>query len=351
MHAVHNDDAPSGLTVGWFDGLSVILGKKIKRVSEMFWNKQGDSSSLGVPFDDLLLLLQPTSIKASLKGSTLVAKHEHYTIRAEVVPPANHTEDSPIRAVVRMTTDLPKPVAGMFNDPESTIVWNAFAALGAISYDQGTAYIGSRLTIYKAEDAWRTLQLPLLMFTIICGSEAILGGMRRVFAKEGPRGGLSKWTEGDFKQVESYLSRLSVCTTGGLGLTSEFGLTKGAVSAAAGDSNTALLQMAADQPHPELGGGLFVLLQMPHQLQDQKQLRRVCVQLNNMEMAAHDLPPHFGGWCEGRRGNNPAYVSFFPNPMYSISGIALNAAIGAMHRAQQANLMLESLGYSLPSAA
>ena len=74
----------------------------------------------------------------------------------------------------------------------------------------------------------------------------------------------------------------------------KFGLNEGAVSAVAGDHKTALFQLMADQPHPELGGGLFCLLQMPHQLQDERRLNQVCLQLNNMEMAAHDLPPHFG---------------------------------------------------------
>jgi hypothetical protein len=168
--------------------------------------------------------------------------------------------------------------------------------------------------------------------------------MRRTFTKEAPRGGDSEWTKDDLAQVESYLSRLCVCTTGGLGLTAEFGLTEGAVSAVAGDNNTALFQLMADQPHPELGGGLFCLLQMPHRLRDEKRLQQLCVQLNNMEMAADDLPPHFGAWCEGKLGNNPAYVSFFPNALHSASGIAVNAAFWAINRAKATNTMLTSLG-------
>ena len=137
---------------------------------------------------------------------------------------------------------------------------------------------------------------------------------------------------------------MCLCTTGGLGLTAEFGLNEGAVSAAAGDHKTALFQLMADQPHPELGGGLFCLLQMPHQLQDERRLNQVCLQLNNMEMAAHDLPPHFGAWCSGKLGNNPAYISFLPNPLYAASGIAVNSGFWAMNRAQWANAMLASLG-------
>lgn len=129
-----------------------------------------------------------------------------------------------------------------------------------------------------------------------------------------------------------------------MGLTAEFGLADGAVSAAAGDHKTALFQEMADQPHPELGGGLFCLLQMPHQIADERRLQQICVQLNNMEMAAHDLPPHFGAWCEGKLGNNLAYVSFFPNSLHTASGIAVNAGFWAMNRAQWANVMLASMG-------
>jgi hypothetical protein len=315
----------------------------------MFGKKKSDPSPLGVPLGDLLLVLQPTSIKASLDGDTLVARHEHYTIRTEVVPPENReAENRPIRAVVRMTTELPRQVIELFKKedyPEATVAWNAFAALGALSWERGKFFVGSRLTIYEAdaEDAWRSLHLPLLFATIVCGTEAILGGIRRALTNEGPRGGASEWTESDFEQVKNHLSRVCVCTTGGLGLTAEFGLVKGAVTAAVGDK-TALFQMMADQPHPELGGGLFCLLQMPHELPDQKRLQQVCVQLNNMEMAAQDLPPYFGAWCKGKVGNNPAYVSFFPGAGYSSLGIAVNAAVWAIARAQWANLIFASLG-------
>ncbi len=309
--------------------------------------KQPNPNPLGVPLGDLLHMLQPTSIKARLEGSTLVARHEHYTVRVEVVSPENReSENGAIRAVVRLITDLPKNILDMFKgkEAEAAAMLNAFAGLGAVYSEAGEIHIGSRLTIYEAEDAWQTLHLPLLMITTICGTEAILGAFRRTLSNEVQRSGPSKWTERDMAQVEGYLSQICVCTTGGLGLTAEFGLTENAVSAAAGDHKTALFQLMADQPHPELGGGLFCLLQMPHQLRDEKRLQQVCLQLNNMEMAAHDLPPHFGAWCPGKLGNNPAYVSFYPNALYSAAGIAVNTGFWAMGRAHWANAMLASLG-------
>ena len=220
---------------------------------------------------------------------------------------------------------------------------NHFAALGALTSEGGKVIVGSRLTIYDAEDAWGSLHLPLLAFTTICGAEAILGAMRRSFAGENQQGDTSAWTERDLEQTHRYLSRVCFCNAGGLRLTAEFGLSERAMSAAVGDQDTALFQLLADQPHPELGGGLFCLLQMPHQFSDEKLVHHFCLQLNNLEMAARDLPPHFGAWCVGKLGNNLAYVSFLPNALHSVSGIAVNAAFWAMSRVQVANAMLASL--------
>jgi len=276
----------------------------------------------------------------------LVARHEHYTTRVEVVPPENReTEDGPIRGVVRITTELPKQLLEVFKKPEATVAMNGFAALGSLFSDGTSVYIGSRLTIYEAEDAWRTLHLPLLMFTTIMGAEAILGAVRRTFNNEVYADEPTKWTDDDFQQVKSRLSSFCLCTTGGRGLTAEFGLSEGAVTAAAGH-NTALWRLKTDQPHPELGGGLLCVLEMPH-LAEKNRLHEICEQLNNMEMTAADLPPHFGAWTEGKLGSNPAYVSFFPNAFHELRGtspMAVNAAFWAANRAQWANRVLASLG-------
>jgi hypothetical protein len=316
----------------------------------MFRKRHAATNPLGVELGDLLELLEPTSVKASLEGNTLTARHERYTVRVEVLPPdkAGSTVPGiridPIRAVVRVVTDVPPEVAEVFRAPEAIATANAFAALSALCSTADKVYIGSRLTIFENEQAWQSLHLPLLLSTVICGTDAIFGALRRTYSDESPREDSSDWTEGDIEVTESYLSRLCVCTTGGLGLTAEFGLSESAASAATGDNDTALLQLAADQPHPELGCGLLCSLQMPHQISGDARLREVCAQLNDMEMAAHALPPHFGAWCVGNLGNNPAYVSFLPNALHSVSGIATNAAFWAMHRARWANAVLASLG-------
>lgn len=309
------------------------------------FNKQPNPQPLGVPLDALEAALEPTTLQAARDGDTLVVHHEKLISRVEVIPPANpETGDLPISAVVRIKTNLPSEIKDLLARPEFIDIMNRRTALGAVTSDGGDFFIGSRLTIYEQEEAWN-IQIPLLLFSVIGGVEAILGATRRIISEEEPEGGASEWTEEDMNMVETYLSKISYCNADKTGLTAEFGLKADAVSAMAGDHETALWQLFTDQPHPELGGGLFCLLQLPHQMQDEAKLDNVLAQLNQMEMEPHDLPPHFGAWCRGKMGNNPAYVSFLPNDLHSAAkGIAVNVSTWAFHRAQCADAMLATLG-------
>ena len=102
--------------------------------------------------------------------------------------------------------------------------------------------------------------------------------------------------------------------------------------------------MKADQSHPEMGSGLFCLLNMPHEIPNKEKLDKVLAELNRLEMQGNDLPPHFGAWCRGVRDNNPAYVSFLPNVLHGTNGIAVNMSFWAMNRAQMADVMLGAMG-------
>ena len=311
----------------------------------MFWKNKGKAKPLGVPLGDLIKLLEPTSIEASVDNETLLARHEHYEMRLEVTPATDSGPESRrIRAVARLTTKLSAEIEEMISSPERVVGLNEFAALGALSLDKSGLYQGSRLTIYQKDDAWRGLHLPMLLSAVICGAEAILGSLRRNLLGQPLKSERSDWVRSDFTQVASYLSRVATCQSGDEGLTAEFGMSESDVSAAAGHQ-TALFQQRNDYPHPELGGGLFNLLQMPQEIADEGLLREVCLELNNMEMSADDLPPHFGAWCKGQNFNNPVYVSFFPNFLRELSaGVAVNAAFWARERAQWANSVLASKG-------
>ncbi len=316
----------------------------------MFWKKKKktDQNPLGVPLGDLALMLSTGTIKTSFDGNALLAKHDHYTTRVEVVPAAPEAaKDEPIKAVVQVTTELPAPIQKMMKgrEIESAAAFNPMAALGALTFDKSRLYIGSRLTIFEREDAWDRLHLPLLLFTIIGGAEGILGAMRRTFDGESPRGGDSEWDEGAFEALKEMMSRFCVCSSGEQGFTAEFGLEAGVASAVAGHQNTALFQLHGDQPHPELGGGLFVLLHLPHRLPGDRQVHEACARLNLLEMAAVDLPPHFGAWCPGRMGASLAYVSFLPNALHAAPKIEMNATMWGVHRAKWASEQLAGMGY------
>lgn len=309
----------------------------------MFFKKP-DPSPKGVPLSELEEALAATTLKPKRKGDTLFVHHEQMVTEVGVIEPANReSENGPISAVITIKTPLPSQLNQLIQNPTMVSTINSMATLGAITEDNGNYFIGSRLTVYEAEKAWN-IQFPLILFSIIAGIDPLLGAARKIFSGEVSQDGTSEWGEEDLQLVETYLSRLSVCNAGGLGLTAEFGLKSGAVSAGLGDHDTALWQIMADQPHPELGGGLFCLLQMPHQIEDEGKLDRVIADLNRMEMAPHDLVPHFGAWCRGNLGNNPAYVSFLPNVLHQEHGIAVNVSIWAMHRAHWADAMMVALG-------
>lgn len=306
--------------------------------------KKPTANPLGVPLDDLEAALVPTTLKAKRSGDALIIRNDSFTTRVDVEPPENaDAEDAVISAIVTVKTQLPPQLAELMNTPGIVNMVNRMATLGAMTEENGNFFIGSRLTVYEDENAW-DVQFGLILFSVIAAADTMLGALRRTFANEPPRDlGHSYWTEEDFKFVHSQLSRMSVCTLGSLGLTAEFGLRSDELSAVAGHKNTALWQMKADQPHPEMGSGLFCLLNMPQKFEDDKKLSRVLAQLNRMEMMDHDLPPHFGAWCVGGRNNNPAYVAFLPNAMHSSQGIALNMSIWAMNRAQIADAMLRTM--------
>jgi hypothetical protein len=309
----------------------------------MFFQKPSPKPR-GVPLDDLEAALAPTTLKATRKGDALIVVNDNLTTRVEVEAPDNpDAGDAVISAIVTIKTQLPSQLAALTGKPGFANMINRMATLGAVTEESGQFYIGSRLTVYEDENAW-DVQFGLILFTTIAAADTMLGAMRRTFSSEPPRKSEpSSWTEQDFRFAQEQLSRICVCTLGGLSLTAEFGLRSGELSAAVGDRHTALWQMMADQPHPEMGSGLFCLLNMPQTFEDENKLNTVLAELNRMEMKGHDLPPHFGAWCVGGRQNNPAYVAFLPNALHSSRGIAINMSIWAMNRAQIADAMLRTM--------
>ena len=300
----------------------------------------------GVPLGDLQEALKQTTLKPTRDGDTLLVKHERLVTRVEVsAPNIAETGDGKISAIVTVKTELPSEFSSFFAKPAIISMVNSMATLGAVTAENGKYFVGSRLTVYEGEEAWK-VQFGLILFSVIAATDTIIDATRKMFTDEPPREQEpSAWVEQDFEFAKSYLSRICVCTTGGLGLTAEFGIREGEVSAAAGHHYTALWQMNADQSHPEMGGGLFCLLNMPHKIPEMDKLDKVVSELNRLEMHGNDLPPHFGAWCRGKR-DNPAYVSFLPNALHGSDGIAVNMSFWALNRAQIADAMLRTMGVS-----
>ena len=153
-------------------------------------------------------------------------------------------------------------------------------------------------------------------------------------------GAPSPYTPGDFEAAAREGEQLwLVATTGGRALTAEVpflggtpagGRRRGGVrhvprsgqsrAARTGDRRrpddpdeagleTALLQLTADDPHPELGAGLLALLRLPLTLPGAASAR-LANDLNRAEREAVTVSPLLGSWCLA--GEEVAFVSFTP---------------------------------------
>lgn len=288
-----------------------------------------------------------TDLKITKKAAGLALETPGYTTNLDFLVPGDAGQvNGDIEAVVKITTRLPDPIAAIFREPAATVPMNALATLGALTMDDEGLSIGSRLTLYGEERAL-DIYIPLLLFSALSSAESLLGGMRVVFGNEEYSTSPSDWNSRDFAQVASHLERMSVCTSGPNRLTAEFPLHDGSISAAVGDPETALWTLQSDQPHPTAGGGLLCLLQLPHSFNNEGSLDRALLELNRLEMGSTDQPPHFGAWCRGGSGANPAYITFLPNGLHDVKGLAVNISFWAAARARIANERLGSMGYTV----
>jgi hypothetical protein len=308
----------------------------------------GSSITRDEILNQLAAFLSGTTLKASRERNALVVRYEHYSTHVELTTPDERNSPmGPIEAVVQIRTDLPDEMAHMIaHNPKRGQLMNRMASCGALTFDGQQIFVGSRLTILQSDNAWN-IQAPMVVCAIIGAAEAILGGTRRALSGQTGGAGTSAWGTTDFEQVEERFSGRCVCFADEAGFSAEFPLRAEAISAAAGDSGTALWKIATDEPHPVAGGGIFCALELPHRLSDAARLSQVLAQLNQLEMQPQALPPHFGAWCPGTLEHNPAYISFLPNALHEMApGIAVNMTGWAWARAQWANITLASMGLS-----
>ena len=293
---------------------------------------------LGVRLDEIESRFRTAELEVSRDGDTLVLRHETslngatLQTRVAVMPPdAEDAQASSVKAVIRIFTALPAVYAQRY-DAEMIAFANRFASLGAFTVTDGISFIGSRLTVYQGDDDW-AWQLPIAVVAAAASVDAITGGMQRFLTKAQPQAASSAWTEQDLDVVAAELSKTCICTRNRSGLAAEFRL-KGETSAENATASTAYWELLREPSHSELGGGLLCILQLSHRLGDAQKRHAALNLLNVSEMNSPGLPPHIGAWCEGKGGDNLAYVSFLPNLLHDVPGIATQASLWARSRAE-----------------
>ncbi len=306
--------------------------------------KKLNINPLGVPLGKIQEILKSTTLQSKLVLNGLEVTTEKLKAVVQVEEPP--VKDAPIKnlkAIITIKTYLPEQFLKFMSNPEFRIMANNMATFAALTEDDAGIFLGSRLTIYEDETGWN-IYFPLLLYSLIVTNDIFNNSLRVLLGQQSPIKKASEWTDEDFQLTKSYLDKICVCNTGGLGFTAEFGIAADAVSANVGHK-TALWRMLANEPHPALGGGLFCILELPFRFEKEK-LLVVVNTLNKAEMLPHDLPPHFGSWSIGSRQDNPAYVSFLPNVMHKdAKNIQVNMSIWAHQRVQSACATLFSHGF------
>jgi hypothetical protein len=303
----------------------------------------------GVPLDTIQSRLMERGYDCTRVGSGLLVENDQFKSTLEVsAAEQREAQQPPIVAVVRIRTEIHDPVIRLMQGsaPDWAAKANLMSTLGALMEDGESIVVGSRLAVFDGENVWDELHVPLIVSSLQWAADSICGAWLKTMTREPPVGGTSAWSEEDLSALQSHMSRVSVCNSSGVTFSAEFGLERGAMSAVVGDTNTALLSMRRNEPHPHLGGGLYVLMRMPHKLFEPKQIAKACEHLNRLEMDDSDVPPHFGAWRDGPAGLGVAYTAFLPNELRSVPGIALNVATWSLHRAHWANAELLALGHT-----
>jgi hypothetical protein len=293
---------------------------------------------LGVPLDEIESRFRAADLAVARDGDTLVLHHDTplhgerlQTRVAVMAPDVGDAQASAVTAVIRIFTALPSAYAKRY-DAEMTAFANRFASLGAFTVSEGFSFVGSRLTVHEGSADW-DWQLPLAVTAAAASADAITGGMERFLKKEQPQAAASAWTAADLDAVEAELAKTCACTRNRSGLAAEFAL-KSAAPAGNTSTGIAYWELLTQPPHSELGGGLLCILQLAHRLGDAQKRHAALNLLNVSEMHSPGLPPHLGAWCEGKGGDNFAYVSFLPNLLHDVPGLANRASFWARSRAE-----------------
>ena len=300
-----------------------------------------------VPLDDIAAMIRTGRNGVVTDKRKILFPAGQSTTILEVTPVHLQTTDGlEVSEVVTVSTAAPEADVS-FSDMQITAS-NRFAALSALVRDEknNNLRIVSRLSAYKGDDAAWELYSPLLASTAVLQGETFAKSLGQAVGL--PQEPLiipemdqpNRWCIDDFDMVIEPLKKNGVFANAGeTGLTAEFPLEPGAISVFFGDK-TSLLTFQTDTPHPALGNGLFVKLELPMRFPI-KELSRIANKLNWVELESIDAVPFIGAWTASLHTNTLAYVCFWPNFMYR-KGLILNLSFWMGHRNRHARAFVEN---------
>jgi hypothetical protein len=311
--------------------------------------KSFDSSSTDsvVPLDDIAAKIKTSRDGVAIEKRKIRFPAGQSETVLEVTPVHLQTPDGlEVSEVITVSTAVLEADVS-FSDIQITAV-NRFAALSASVRDEkdGTLRIVSRLSAYKGDEAAWELYSPLLASTAVLQGETFAKSLGQVVGL--PQEPLvipqmdqpSRWRIDDFDAAIEPLKKNGIFANAGeTGLTAEFPLEPGAFSAMLGDK-TSLLTFQTDMPHPALGNGLFVKLELPMQF-PMEELSQIANKLNWVELESIDAVPFVGAWTASLGTNTLAHVCFWPNFMYR-KGLILNLCFWMGHRNRHVRAFVEN---------
>ncbi len=143
-----------------------------------------------------------------------------------------------------------------------------------------------------------------------------------------------------------------MCFAGEHGFSAEFGLSNSAISAIAGNHQTALFLLETEHPPPAIGHELALQRRLPLQVSDEARVLAACEQVNRRDRETIELPPHFGAWCPSRYESRVAYHAFLPPELHrTASNIAVNVSFWSPLRALGERRARRAGGYAVVARA
>lgn len=146
----------------------------------------------------------------------------------------------------------------------------------------------------------------------------------------------SRWTAAEFTDtVNQYMRQppAVAANAGGAGFTVEFPYGNG----------SSLFRVAADQPHPRYGNGLFSIQSFPVKDTSDPEGAKLALMLNRMELSERPFGYGFGSYAYRDRALH--FTSFFPNALYR-PGLLPNLYYSCSTRAREMSVRLLGIDWT-----